>query len=82
MTEDQMINGIRRVVRRNHMRVSDPDYRTGRYPPQWKTFGAVKYYQLPREGRIIAKYYPANGGMGPFHFNRKGLIVPGVNNEH
>ena len=56
MTERQIIDKILAFLNHHAIKgLQSPDYlTTNYYSPQWRAFGAVNYYQLPNEGRIIA----------------------------
>lgn len=74
MTEAQMLQALVEYVKEHKVRVASPDYLATRfYSAQWKIFGAVYYYQLPRNGKILAL---RNCRTGECSFSADGLVEP------
>ena len=55
MTNFDKLELLKAHVKKLGYRVPNPNYMaSGTYSPQWKCQGSIDWYQLPREGRILA----------------------------
>jgi len=57
-------------------RLASPNYvRTGIYPAQWKTEGALKYYRLPRTSPLKRRIIAYRDSEGLVHVNADGFLL-------
>lgn len=75
MTENEMLDLLTTYVKGTlKLRVPTPDYRKSHYfSEQWHQHGAIRYYQLPRKGLVIATL---NTVTGEAAFSVEGLEKP------
>lgn len=84
-TLDQLMSKLHELNGERYRRLPDPDFRaSGKWAPQWRQLGNVRYYTDPRSSRVVAVLY----GAGPYdtfgacHFAANGIERVAPASEH